>query len=156
KSESKDNGGGIATLPAKNSVRLLAIITTAVIEARAVGVEVDMSTSTRAIVASASLVLAISTFASGARAGTKTRLWLEARPYTCSEHLAPLARELTLACDAAQGACGIAASQGAADRRLVVHCAESEWKVEALQPSGEPAWSVEVHGSDDDRARSAA
>jgi hypothetical protein len=85
-----------------------------------------------------------------------TKLWLEARPFTCDAQLPALARELTLACDAAGGACVIAPSESMADRRIVLHCSEEAWTVEATSPAGQLAWSVEVYGSDADRTRSAA
>jgi hypothetical protein len=88
--------------------------------------------------------------------GQPKKLWLEARPYTCSEYLAPLARELTLACDAAGGACAVARDEGSADRRLVLHCAEPAWSLEATDAWGASKWSVDLVGGDADRLRSAA
>jgi hypothetical protein len=103
-------------------------------------------------------VLACVTAASSARArvDAPTKLWLEARPFTCDAQLPALARELTLACDAAGAACVIASSESVADRRIVLHCSEEAWTVEATSPAGQRAWSVEVYGSDADRTRSAA
>src|SRR5262249_4148722 len=56
------------------------------------------------------------------------------------------------------GACAVASAESAADRHLVLRCAEEVWTVESkpMLGSAEPVWSVEVYGSDADRARSAA
>lgn len=93
-----------------------------------------------------------------------TLLWLEARPYTCSEYLPALAREVTLACDATGGSCQVAPNETSATRRLVLHCArsgateanESVWTIEATERDGKRRWSAEVAGPTDDRLRSAA
>jgi hypothetical protein len=103
---------------------------------------------------SAALLLAAS--AASAQAPKKSRLWLEARPFTCSEHLSSFARELTLACDAAGGQCAVAADEATADRRLILHCTDPQWWLEGADRSGAPGWTVELVGSDADRLRSAA
>jgi hypothetical protein len=84
------------------------------------------------------------------------KLWIEARPWTCSEHIAPFARELSLACDAADGACVVAGDEASADRRLVLKCGEPRWTLEAHDPSGARLWSAELAGGDSDRVRDGA
>jgi hypothetical protein len=99
----------------------------------------------------ASLLLARS-----ASAGDASSFWIEARPWTCSQHVAPVARELSLACDAAGAKCSVAANEAAADHRIVIRCDETKWTVEAEDKRGARLWAVDVTGELSDRARSAA
>lgn len=94
--------------------------------------------------------------APAAGAAEPASFWIEAHPWTCSQHVAPVARELNLACDAAGGACNVAASETSADRRIFLKCDETKWTIEAHDAKGVRLWSVDVTGDVSDRARSAA
>jgi len=96
-----------------------------------------------------------------ARAQDEERVswWLEARPWSCSRWVAPLARMLELACDAGGGTCGIAASAGHAGRRAVLRCDDlpGRWTVEAYSnASGERLWALDLDGDEHERLRRAA
>ncbi len=85
------------------------------------------------------------------------RIWLEARPWTCVSHVPPLAREVTLACDAAGGVCAVATSEAEADRRLVLRCdGDGAWSVEGTDAAGARRWAADLSGTVDERLRTAS
>jgi hypothetical protein len=94
--------------------------------------------------------------ARAAGAAESPSFWVEARPWTCSQHVGPVARELSLACDAAGGTCKVAASEASADRRIVLKCDDAKWTVETQDAKGARLWAFDVAGDPSDRARSAA
>lgn len=94
--------------------------------------------------------------ARAAGAAESPSFWIEAHPWTCSQHVAVLARELSLACDAAGATCAVATTEASADRRVFLKCDETKWTVETHDARGARLWSVDVAGDPSDRARSAA
>jgi hypothetical protein len=83
--------------------------------------------------------------------------WVEGRPWTCSDPVAPVARQAELACDASGGQCRIAQTREEADRIAVLSCAanRSAWRLDAEDRSGRVVWSVVLTGDPEARARKA-
>jgi hypothetical protein len=84
--------------------------------------------------------------------------WIEGRPWTCSDPIAPVAREVELACDAAGGHCGVASQREGADRVAAVTCGakDAPWRLDAEDGAGKVLWSVTLGGDAASRARKAA
>lgn len=101
-------------------------------------------------------VSGITLLARAAVAAEPPSFWIEAHPWTCSQHVAPFARELSLACDAAGATCIVAETQASAARRILLKCDDTKWTVETHDANGTRLWSVDVAGDLSDRARSAA
>jgi hypothetical protein len=98
-------------------------------------------------------VLGAALTASMARAGTPpTQWWVEARPWTCSAQIGPLARQIQLACDATQS-CAVARNEPSATRRAVLVCGEQGWTLDAQDASHAVVWSLALGAGDDDDAR---
>jgi hypothetical protein len=94
--------------------------------------------------------------ARAAGAAEPASFWIEAHPWSCSQHVAPVARELALACDAAGRTCSVASSEASAARRIFLKCDDTKWTIETHDAKGVRLWSVDVAGDPSDRARSAA
>jgi hypothetical protein len=85
------------------------------------------------------------------------RWWLEARPWTCNEHLSALGREVALACDATGGRCNVAPDERTATMRATLRCVDADrWLLEATTAEGERLWNVDLAGEPSDRLRRAA
>lgn len=108
-------------------------------------------------IVAATTLPALADVSSGAgRAGEdRTAWWLEARPWTCVEWTAPLARELQLACEAVNG-CRVASEERRADRRAVLSCEGDDWRVVAQSSSARELWSLQLEGTKEERLRQAA
>jgi hypothetical protein len=83
--------------------------------------------------------------------------WVEGRPWTCADPVAPVARQAALACDASGGTCRIAQTREEADRIAALSCAadRSAWRLDAEDRAGRVLWSVVLTGDPDARARKA-
>jgi hypothetical protein len=83
--------------------------------------------------------------------------WLEARPWTCVEWIAPLARHVALACDAHGSSCTVAAEEQRANRLAILHCDgdHGSWILEAWNRSSQRLWSLNLSGDTDERLRKA-
>jgi hypothetical protein len=83
--------------------------------------------------------------------------WVEGRPWTCSDPVAPVARQAELACDASGGHCRIAQTREEADRIAALSCAadRSAWRLDAEDRAGRVLWSVVLTGDPEARARKA-
>jgi hypothetical protein len=112
------------------------------------------------ILHNATLLAALLVLAPIARAdeGATVSWWVEARPWNCSDLVAPLAREIELACDAAGGICRIARSEAEATQYAVISCTEGEapWNLDAEGRDRRRLWSVALEGDRDERLRKAA
>jgi hypothetical protein len=90
-------------------------------------------------------------------ASPRVSWWVEGRPWTCSDPVAPIARQAELACDASGGHCRIAETRDEADRIAAVSCAadRSAWRLDAEDRSGRVLWWVVLTGDPEARARKA-
>ena len=84
--------------------------------------------------------------------------WVEGRPWSCSDLVGPVARQVELACDASRQRCGIATNRAAASRIASLACAPEGqgFRLDAEDPAGHPLWSVALAGDEETRARKAA
>jgi hypothetical protein len=109
---------------------------------------------------SVALGAAVLTTATTSRADGEatTSWWIEARPWTCSDHVAPLARQVELACDASGRRCRIAEERKEAERIAVIACSADRdaWRLDAEDRAGHTLWSVTLTGDEDARIRKGA
>ncbi len=84
-----------------------------------------------------------------------TSWWVD--PESCPALTVPMARQISLACEAAGRSCEVVPQATTASRRISLHCDSSEhWTLEAHDASGAGLWHIEVRGTDDDRIRQAS
>jgi len=84
------------------------------------------------------------------------RVWLEARPWTCSRELPAFARDVELACDAL-GACEVAASEAEATERATLRCEPGmRWRLGLAGVRAGEALDVTLTGDREQRLRRAA
>jgi|GEM_PF-6015555 len=104
--------------------------------------------------ATCALVVGSSRAASAATGGA---LWtVDVKGHACASQRAALEREITLACSAVGGTCGLARSASEAELRAVLDCADdTTWTLETSTVEGAPIDRVELVGSVADRVREA-
>ncbi|WP_394824298.1 hypothetical protein [Pendulispora albinea] len=86
-----------------------------------------------------------------------TPWWID--PSSCSEWSTALARQITLACDAAARSCQMSAEKIATAnaRQITLRCGGGDhWTLEAHDGTGASLWHIEVRGEFDERVRAAA